>query len=236
MPNTMFHKIKKIASGGQLTKVREAWIFKNGEFQKVWSGASEVSYYDGNTLLGTVEVDEGEDVLHPSINTTKSGYTLYGWATTKGSETRVTSLLATGDPMTLYAIYLPNSITVAQNDRILDANYISGSLTASVTAHWNTSYSSVSFTLNTGKYQDAQINARLDTASMGTGQLGVGEGYVDGRSLADSITGGSSVNKTFNIGSGNHSLRVGATAYDDYRQTCWIHTQWITLSNPIAWV
>ena len=235
MPNTMFHKIKKIASGGQLTKVREAWIFKNGEFHKVWSGASEVSYYDGNTLLGTAEVDEGEDVLHPSINTTKSGYTLYGWATAKGSENRVESLTATGDPMVLYAIYIANSITVAQNDRILDSKYVSGALTASTTAHWNTTNASAGFTINLGKYQNAQINARVDTASNDTGNLNVGGGSVDGANIIDWLQSGRSASKTFNIGNGGHSLGVWAVAYDDYRQTCWIHTQWITLSNPIAW-
>jgi len=235
MPN-MFHKIKKIASGGQLTKVREGYYFKNGEFHKVWSGASEVSYYDGDTLLGVEEVDEGEDVLHPSVDTTKSGYTLYGWAIAKGTEERVESLTATGDPMVLYAIYVVNSITVAQNDRILDSKYVSGALTASATANWNTANSSAGFTINLGKYQNAQINARVDTASNDTGNLNVGGGSVDGASIIDWLQSGRSASKTFNIGNGSHSLGVWATAYDDYRQTCWIHTQWITLSNPIAWV
>lgn len=235
MPNK-FHKIKKIASGEQLTKVREAWIFKNGEFHKVWSGASEVSYYDGDTLLGTAEVDEGEDVLHPSIDTTKSGYTLYGWATRRNIEERVESLNATGDPMVLYAIYIANSITVAQSDRILDSKYVSGALTVSTTATWNTTTASAGFTINLGKYQNAQINARVDTASNDTGNLTVGGGNVDGVGITDWLQSGRSASKTFNIGNGGHSLGVWAVSYEDYRQTCWIHTQWITLSNPIAWV
>lgn len=78
---------------------------------KVWSGATLVSYYDGTTLLGRLEYDEGLDVLHPPISTKKNGYTLIGWAKTNRGQ-KVTSLKAAGDSMSVYAIYLPNILTI----------------------------------------------------------------------------------------------------------------------------
>lgn len=104
---------------GEFKKLRKAWYFKNGEFHQVWSGASEVSYYDGDTFLGMREVDEGESVLHPDIDTSKEGYTLVAWKSSVYGDP-LDELLATGEPMTVYAIYVPNTITVARGTVTLD--------------------------------------------------------------------------------------------------------------------
>lgn len=237
-----FHKIKKIASGRNLTKVKEGWVFKDGIFQKVWSGASEVSYYDGDTLLGTEEVDEGEDVLHPSINTTKSGYTLYGWATTKGSETRVTSLLATGEPMTVYAVYLPNTLTVFSGDRVNGSysvyskndKYVSGGFIASATratyyVGGGSADASASFSINLGVYQQANVSGRGTVG--GYGDTYNEHSYYDGSEYTETY-----FSRT-HTASGAHSLSAhgdssGNQSYLDV--AIWIRS--ITLSNPIAWV
>lgn len=240
MPNK-FHRIKKIATGRHFTKIKEGWVFKDGIFQKVWSGASEVSYYDGNTLLGTEEVDEGEDVLHPAINTAKSGYTLYGWATTKGSETHVTSLVATGEPMALYAIYLPNSLVVASGSivqglwtsyrqGIKNAKHISGGLGCSadragyaVGGGW--ANASTSFNLTLGVYRNATIAWGI---AEGNGEFHAF--YVDGANVGYSA--GSKQVTT----DGAHALATeGNTSNDSWTSTT-IGITNITLSNPIAWV
>lgn len=243
MPN-MFHRIKKIASGRYLTKIKEAYIFQNGEFHKVWSGASEVSYYDGDTLLGTEDVDEGEDVLHPSINTSKSGYTLYGWTTVKGSENRTTSLLATGEPMSVYAIYLPNTLRVAScalaNDGYwtdysnvyMNAKYVSGGIVASAQqAAYGYSHSvyvnaSASCTLNLGKYQSALINYRNVT--------GNGSGFnpkFDGIGIGNNTSGSITVNTQ----SSSHSVFADGWAEAGSWISAITAITDITLSNPIAW-
>ena len=239
----MFHKIRKIARGRYLTKVKEGWIFKDGEFQKVWSGASEVSYYDGDVLLGTEEVDEGEDVLHPSISTTKSGYTLYGWATSKTATERITSLLATGEPMKVYAIYLPNSLRVAgcslstgswtdYSNVYVDSKYISGGIVASAQvatygwSHGTSTNASASFTLNLGKYQSGKITARNVT--------GNGSNF-DMRLDNVQFTNNTSKAITVNTKSTNHNVYAGGYAAADSWCSCITAITDITLSNPIAW-
>lgn len=124
--------LKKMTYNGQKVK---KWIH-NGV--KVWSGATVVYYYHGSTLLGTKEVDEGNDVLRPSgISTAIGGYTMIGWATSNSESSIVTSLNASGETMTLYAIYLPNSYTAVRaelnsgggtNISKQDTNYISGNI------------------------------------------------------------------------------------------------------------
>lgn len=56
--------IKHVALGN--TAIKKIGFFSNNVMDVVWSGASLVSYYDGATLLGQREVDEGQDVLRPS--------------------------------------------------------------------------------------------------------------------------------------------------------------------------
>lgn len=95
------------------------WYFGNTKLKsffhgddKVWTGASPVSYYEGNVLRATIDVDEGTDVLHPNLSMVKSGYTFVGWALTNGGE-RVETLVATGEPMSLYAIFVPDTLVIS---------------------------------------------------------------------------------------------------------------------------
>ena len=97
----------------------------------------KVSYYDGSTLLGTKRYSRGRDVLHPSLTMpTKSGYTFIGWATTNSEDDWVGTLVATNEPITLYAIYIANSITVVSNGSNLNSKYVSGTFSAWTDPHW----------------------------------------------------------------------------------------------------
>ena len=130
-------KIKHMSffKNGSHNRIRNGWVYKNGVYMHVWSGASVVSYYDNETLLGTEEVDEGEDVLHPSFSTSKEGYTLVGWSTEPNDlNKKVTTLVASGEEMTLYALYVPNTIVVCVSSK-------TGTKTASTTV-WNSRYMS----------------------------------------------------------------------------------------------
>lgn len=155
--------IKKIALGNDI----------------VWSGASLVSYYDGATLLGTEEVDEGEDVLRPSaIVPTKTNYTHVGWSTSNGGE-RVTTLVATGEPMNLYAVFVPNTLVIASYDiqkstdtggyhcNVINSSYNSDYLTAEPWMHlvaypYNTKSDTHTFTLDTKYYQTVTATEKSD--------------------------------------------------------------------------
>ena len=248
MANPNFHKIKKIAIGRQLTKVKYAYIWKNGQFERVWSGASEVSYYDGDTLLGMEEVDDGADALHPSVDTTKSGYTLYGWSTKKNPTTddRVTTYLADGDPKTLYAIYVPNSIVVASGyiasfnsfaTSKWDSKYVSGSNALHLERTWSSEEQTATFSLNKGVYQNASVTVSDYYGNQDTGNLNVGSARFDGTLLSDWNTHGSSHSKTFNnVANGSHSLQLYVISYDYYKQDAIMGVTNITLSNPEAWV
>ena len=169
--------LKKMIYNSQKVK---KWIH-NGV--KVWSGATVVYYYSGSTLLGTVEVDEGNDVLRPSgISTAKSGYTMIGWATSNSESSIVTSLKASGETMTLYAIYLPNSYTAVSASHSLgggssislqDTKYISGSIFCS--AGLNDSYvspgtktASASWTVNLNRNRSVTITAQRYESSYGS--------------------------------------------------------------------
>lgn len=150
---------------GEFKKLRKAWYYTNGEFKQVWSGASEVSYYDGDTLLGVEEVDEGESVLHPSIDTSKEGYTLVAWKDAKFGD-ELDELLATGEPMSVYAMYLPNSIVVAKSYRyswntvnvdIWNTEYMSGSPYVESVSYGGSETRYASFNINLGKYQNSRV-------------------------------------------------------------------------------
>lgn len=99
-----------------------------GQIRNLGGEGSIVSYYDGTTLLGKEIVAKGEDCLHPKkVSTTKSGYTLIGYGTSDDVDSKVTTYLATGKSMTLYALYLPNSFVVYGSGAVSDASrYISG--------------------------------------------------------------------------------------------------------------
>lgn len=87
-------KIKKIYSGTR----------------QVWSGASVVTYRVDSGVTETREVDEGQSVL--TCTPTKSGWTFLGWRDDSTASSSVhTTKVATGEPMTLYAVFYQN-ITV----------------------------------------------------------------------------------------------------------------------------
>lgn len=225
---------------GEFKKLRKAWYFKNGEFHQVWSGASEVSYYDGNTLLGVEEVDEGEDVLHPSLDTSKTGYTLVGWKNAYYGD-QVTELTATGEPMALYAMYLPDTLTVASgyfqwdgygamvtyyNTR-WDSEYLTGSPSVSAELWYSegTKESTAYFTLNKKFYQTASITvgheARADNAT----------GRFDGTEISKGHT------LTRTIGNGSHSMyaRVIVGAPSSTWHISRVGVTSLVLSNPTPW-
>lgn len=211
---------------------------------KVWSGASLVSYYDGATLMGTEEVEEGEDVLHPSFSTAKSGYTLYGWRLSSGDNSRIESLTATGEPMTLYAFYLPNSMTIASGyisgnsfvQSVWNTEYLSGQSGLATYATWNNRTVYGSFSLNKGKYGTASVTVSDYFENKGTGALGVGEARFDGTVIGTPIEGGSGHSKTFTVNAGSHSLSLYVISYGDYTQSGVMGVTNITLTNPQAWV
>lgn len=211
---------------------------------KVWSGASLVSYYDGATLIGTEEVEEGEDVLHPSFSTSKSGYTLYGWRLSNNDTDRIETLTATGEPMTIYAYYLPNSNVIASGyisgnsfvQSVWNPNYLSGQSALSTYVAWNNKTVSGSFSLNKGRYGTASVTVSDYFENKGTGNLGVGEARFDGTLIGSPIEGGSRHSKTFTVNAGSHSLSLYVISYGDYTQSGVMGVTNITLTNPQAWV
>lgn len=231
-------KISKIFKGTTKCKC----VYKGTT--KVWSGASLVSYYDGETLLGTEEVDEGTDVLHPSINTVKTNYTLYGWTLSNGATERAETLLATGEPMTVYAIYLPNSILVAKSHRyntdtvtvdIWNPNYMSGSAYVECVSNGSSETRSTTFTLNLGKYQNSTV--KIWSYWYMVDDQGYGHDdpnspiSVDGvsRKTGDILTNISGTHTMTasafpNWGNGERFVRKNGGLAE------------VTLTNPIAWV
>lgn len=229
--------LKKMTYNGQKVK---KWIH-NGV--KVWSGATVVSYYDGSTLLGTKEVDEGEDVLRPSdISTTKSGYTMIGWATSNSESSIVTSLKASGEAMTLYAIYLPNSYTAVSASHSLgtgssiskqDTKYISGSLFCD--AGLNDSYvspgtttSSASWTINMNRYRSVTITARTYESAYGSHSYSL---TWDGSAVSQS--NGTNTTRTYSS-NGSHTFVSTATMNDGYC-AIGIGMTSAVFSNPKPW-
>lgn len=209
-------KLKKFTHNGQKVK---KWIH-NGV--KVWSNGAEVSYYDGTNLLGTFDVEEGLDVLHPPIDTSKADYTLVGWALSDRSLDIVEEMVASDKPINLYAVYLPNTLVVAQGDvgtvwytqQIKDERYISGSLGSEKKVTSGNDYVSCTFTVNARFYQ---------TVSGATKVNGSGSGWHQ-NDVTPSITksGTYTASSIFVGNNGTYTCVVGVTK--------------ITLSNPKAWV
>lgn len=116
MANSIFHKIKKAAIDEKLTKVRYGYIYENGMWQRVWSGASEVTVILGGVIIGTLEVDDEDDILpYLTAPTVPEGTTFLGWSNDLNNATPLTEYFADGDPKTLYAIYKYNDQTLASN-------------------------------------------------------------------------------------------------------------------------
>ena len=221
-------KVSKIYRGSNKIKA----VYKGAN--KVWSGSSVVSYYDGNTLMGTETVDGGEDVLHPSISTSKEGYTLYGWGLTQNATERQENLVATGEPMTLYAIYVANSITVVTGSitpgvypsyscTYKNTEYVNGEVGGRVELWYKVGSVSGSyyFTLDKKHYQTA-------TVTLGQSNQMPGSQTFDGNSFSNGNTKA--------IGNGSHVISLAAQ--NDSANTWAINAAGITslvLSNPIEW-
>ena len=234
MINRGTSKVSKIFKG--TTKVK--YIYRGTT--KGWSGASLVSYYDGETLIGTEEVDEGLDVLHPSFSTAKEGYTLYGWSDSPNSDEIIPYRTATGDSMSLYAIYLPNTLLVASgtvvqgswtsySQGIKNDKYISGGLgcTADRAGYYvggGWANASTSFNLTLGAYRNATI---VWGVAEGNGEFHAF--YVDGANV-----GYSAGSKQVTSG-GTHTLATEGNTQNDSWTSTTIGITSITLSDPIAW-
>lgn len=194
-----------------------------------------ISYYDGSTLLGKKNVPKGKDVLHPSITMpTKSGYTFVGWATSNSEDDWVSTLVATGQPMSLYAIYASNSKTVVSGS-ISGGTYPAYSLVSSDETYatgtfgcrgekWyqpGTGSTSVSFTLDKKFYQTA-------TVTLGRDCWGDGSQTFDGSSFSNGTS------KTIN--SGSHTIWASATLGTE---GAWslnaVGVISLVLTNPTAW-
>lgn len=208
---------------------------------KVWSGASIVSYYDGTTLLGTEEVEEGEDVLHPDIDTTKANYTLYGWSTSPNGQ-RVTQMVANGEAMSLYAIYLPNTITVCVSARsgssatvsVWNSKYMSGSAYVIQESNGQSLTASANFSITLNEYQNSSVKLWTHWYMVDEQGYGHDEGgnmKVDGTTryngnVLSNLSGvhQMSVHAFPNWGTGERFVRASGGLAE------------VKLTNPIAWV
>ena len=196
-----------------------------------------VAYYDGSTLIGTARYTKGKDVLHPPLTMpTKTDYTFVGWTDTPGSLDKVTTLVSDRTPITLYAIYLPNSINVVGNSRYISGStYTSNSATPAYTGGQGLD-SSVSFTLNMHEYQNNSVVVVCQALYSGhvDNDQPSGNGKFDGNIIYKNNSA------TYaNVANGTHTVKTeGHTANEsDARNTqelrCYVSS--LTLSNPLAW-
>lgn len=204
---------------------------------KVYSSGSVISYYNGSTLLGTKEYDEGADVLRPGYSPTKSGYTFVGWSKTRNGS-RVTTLVAGSEPISLYAVFVANSLTILRASltfsgvnpvyevQSYDSNYISEPVHAAATGWYNGAWNTEdtqSMYVSMGLYRTMTVEA------IGNGFGGI-QAKIDGTDCF-----GKTITKTYSTGryitmyaKGSHSdpgswhlVRCGCTS--------------IVLSNPPKW-
>lgn len=201
-------------------------------------GGARITYYDGSTELGFEYVATGQDVLHPSITMpTKTDKTFIGWSTTTSENNWVGELLANGQPMNLYAIYLDDSLVVASGGSITNSKYVSGTLSVSKTATWNEQFGNVSFTLTKGKYGTATAVAYASFGNSQEQQYDVGDATLDNTNIIGPIIHqGDSGSKTFsNFAEGSHGISLYVVSHGDWNQTGLARINKITLTNPTAW-
>lgn len=206
---------------------------------KVYSSGSIVSYYDGNTLLGTEEIEEGLDVLHPDIDTSKANYTLIGWGTSTDLSSMVLTMNATGEPITLYALYMPNELTVAigaltnnagwttYGVSVQNSRYVSGALGCTAQrsgyiAGGGSVSASATFSIDLGLYGLATI-----VWDCATGNGDVQWFTFDGVNLERGT-------KQVTV-SGSHSMSTGGSTPSNSWTSTSIGITRITLSNPTPW-
>lgn len=114
--NGAYHKFKKIGYDADMKKVKKIGWYKDGVMHQIFTSASAVSYYSGNTLAGVEEIDEGLSVLNPqTVSATKAHHDLVGWADSNGG-TILQSKIADGEPMSVYACFRPSDMDVSNFD------------------------------------------------------------------------------------------------------------------------
>lgn len=201
-----------------------------------------IAYYDGATLLGKKSVPAGQDVLHPSIvMPSKTGYTFVGWSTSASEADWTDTLVSTGEPMNLYAVYAANSLTVvsgsiiqAQNGpaysgSVFNTAYVSGNASAYVELWYQEGGKgdTKTLTLNKKYYQTADATVGWDARAYGNGSF-------------DNVQIGSGDEPAYrsfsNLANGNHT--IVASVYSSQTTTWYISATGVTaltLSNPTAW-
>lgn len=196
-------------------------------------------------------VRRNKDVLHPSIPTAKAGYTFVGWALTPGGA-KLTSLLATEITITLYALYVPNTLDILVGSfggwsydtagwhisysRTINSNYINGATDAYIQKEWSSGSATASFNLALNEYQNAEVIVQAKYCPNDTGNLSVGTARFDNNELNAWNLSGSTYTKTYsNVAAGNHSLNIYTISYDYYSQANVVGVTKITLSNPTPW-
>lgn len=245
-------KIRHISlyKDGEFKKIRNAYLYKDGIYQRVWTGASIVTYYDGENIMGVEDVDEGADALHPPFSTAKEGYTLYGWKLAPNDKSRVEQKLGTGEPFSLYAYYVPNTLTVLTGSlsdwyyyhninysRTINPDYISGTTFLKLSREWSSEERNVSFYLALNEYQNADVSLQAKYMPNDTGNLSVGNAKFDGQQWSSWNTSGTVNGHTFTgVKGGNHSVYLYVISYNYYDQVNAVGVTNITLKNPIAWV
>ena len=208
--------------------------------KKANGGGAKITYYDNTTELGYEYVASGQDVLHPSITMpTKSGKTFIGWSTTTSENNWVGTLTANGQPMNLYAIYVPNALTVASGSvtdphglgwasysGTYNSKYISGSIgcTADRAGYYigaGDATASASFSIIFNEYQNATLSWAI-----GEGAGSSHDWIFDGVS-----TSGGSKSTTSSV----HSMSTSGHCSGSDSTSTSIGITSITLSNPRAW-
>lgn len=112
-------KIKKIYIGGQ--KIKKVYLGST----KVWSGASIVTYICNGSRY-TEEIDEGSNAARPSgfsFNVPNAKF--IGWTSIPNSTNPVSNIPATGEPMTLYAIWKYDDVVISTTrfDKNMEIGY-----------------------------------------------------------------------------------------------------------------
>ena len=197
-----------------------------------------VYYYKGEQLLEIEIVPMNIDVLHPSITMpTETGYTFIGWSLTRDESGFVDNLVAVGEFMTLHAIYLPTTITVASSS-VWNTKYVGGTKSISLYRTWSSEEATAVFSLNMGRYQSGTITVNASFPAHDTGNLMTGRARLDGVTFleGDAAAGRTSASRTITATNGNHSMYLYVISYNNYQQEGYVGVSNIELSNPQEWV
>lgn len=197
---------------------------------KVFSSGTVVSYYNGSSLIGTKEYNEGADVLKPGYSPTKSGYTFIGWSTSKNGS-RLETLTAGSEPITLYAVFAINSLTAVEGHLaagptwVIDSSnpaIVSGTIVHSNESYGDSSENTTYFTVNKGVYSTAKI-------------VFGGIDWNGDSVLLFKLDGVNCVADTeYTISGGQHSVYTHVFPNDHYERKL-VGIKSLVLSNPTKW-